>query len=184
MNVALGAYAAAYLAGGWDAALDTFGKLRRFRLDIHFLMLAVAIGAASIGAWWEGGTLLFLFSLSNALEAHGLRTHRTRNPKPLPRRPETRARGPRRRHRARGPGRRSWRPATSIRVRPGDQFPTDAERVSGETAADESALTGESDPVDKRPGSDVFGGTLKPGGRSMPKCCARRPKAPTPESSA
>ena len=66
---AYGAWAVAYLAGGWEAALDTLGKLRRFRVDIHFLMLAVAAGAASIGSWWEGGVLLFLFSLGNALEA-------------------------------------------------------------------------------------------------------------------
>ena len=74
-NAAHAAYALAYLLGGWDAALDTLSRLRRWRVDIHFLMLAVAVGAAGIGAWWEGATLLFLFSLSNGLEA--LATERT-----------------------------------------------------------------------------------------------------------
>ena len=76
-QIATGLYATAYLAGGWEAAIETFGKLRRLRLDIHFLMLAVAAGAAMIGAWWEGAALLFLFSLSGALEAMAMaRTER------------------------------------------------------------------------------------------------------------
>ena len=57
------------LSGGWDAAKDAWENLRERRLDVHFLMLAVAAGAAMIGAWWEGAALLFLFSLSGALEA-------------------------------------------------------------------------------------------------------------------
>src|SRR5579885_1709305 len=42
--------------------------LRRRRVDINLLMLVAAAGAAFLGAWSEGGVLLFLFSLSNALE--------------------------------------------------------------------------------------------------------------------
>src|SRR5439155_13824672 len=46
-------------------------------LDVHFLMLVVALGSASIGAWGEGATLLFLFSFSGALEHYAMgRTHR------------------------------------------------------------------------------------------------------------
>ncbi|MGE9290525.1 MAG: heavy metal translocating P-type ATPase, partial [Puniceicoccales bacterium] len=61
-------YALAMVSGGWDAAVDASQKVRRGVLDIHFLMLAVAIGATSIGAYIEGALLLFLFSLSGALE--------------------------------------------------------------------------------------------------------------------
>ena len=76
-NIALGIYLIAYMTGGWDAMLDTLEKLRKLRLDIHFLMIAVAVGAAFIGAWWEGAALLFLFSLSGALEAMAMaRTER------------------------------------------------------------------------------------------------------------
>ena len=57
----------AYLNGGWFACRDLVGELRRGVFDINLLMIVVAIGAAIIGAWAEGGTLLFLFSLSNAL---------------------------------------------------------------------------------------------------------------------
>ena len=63
-----GLYLAAYLCGGWDAAGDAWERIRKGQLDVHFLMLAVAIGAALIGAWREGSLLLFLFSASGAME--------------------------------------------------------------------------------------------------------------------
>ena len=59
----IGAFVLSIVAGGWDAAIDAFASLRRKKIDIHFLMLTVAIGAAVIGAWHEGALLLFLFSL-------------------------------------------------------------------------------------------------------------------------
>ena len=43
-------------------------KIRAGALDVHFLMLSVAFGAAAIGAWHEGALLLFLFSASGAME--------------------------------------------------------------------------------------------------------------------
>src|SRR5690625_945189 len=55
-------YAGAMIAGGWEAFQDAKEGLPKGELDIHFLMLAVAVGAASIGAWAEGALLLFLFS--------------------------------------------------------------------------------------------------------------------------
>src|SRR5665213_82135 len=52
--VSITLYLMAYLCGGWDAAVDASERVRRGVLDIHFLMLSVAIGAALIGAWREG----------------------------------------------------------------------------------------------------------------------------------
>ena len=70
-------YVLAYLAGSWFTAQDVWERLRKRAIDVHFLMLAVALGSASIGAWGEGTTLLFLFSLSGALERFALgRTQR------------------------------------------------------------------------------------------------------------
>ncbi|MDB6006519.1 MAG: heavy metal translocating P-type ATPase, partial [Prosthecobacter sp.] len=70
-------FAISLIAGGWDAAKGTWENLRERRLDVHFLMLAVATGAVSIGAWEEGALLLFLFSTSGALEHFVMfRTHR------------------------------------------------------------------------------------------------------------
>ena len=61
-------------------------------IDVHFLMLVVAAGAASIGAWGEGATLLFLFSFSGALEHYALGPHAKGNPLALPRRAQDRHR--------------------------------------------------------------------------------------------
>ena len=62
------AFAAAYLAGGFYPAEEVWERLQKRVLDVHFLMIAVAIGAACIGAWAEGATVLIQFSLSGALE--------------------------------------------------------------------------------------------------------------------
>jgi Cd2+/Zn2+-exporting ATPase len=158
-NVAHAAYAAAFLFGGWDAALDAFDRLRKFRVDIHFLMLAVAVGAAAIGAWWEGAALLFLFSLSNGLEA--LAQARTER--------EIRSLfrdAPKVAVRVEADGTEREVPVDAlmagerVRVLPGEQFPADGRVVSGQSAADESSLTGEAEAVEKQAGDTVFGGTL------------------------
>ena len=158
-NLAHASYATAFLLGGWDAAVDTFDRMKRYHLDIHFLMLAVAIGAAAIGSWWEGGALLFLFSLSNALEALAL-ARTEREIRSLFRdAPKTAtlvaADGSEREVHADG-----LMAGQSIRILPDHQFPVDARVLSGQSAADESSLTGESVAVEKQPGDTVFSGTL------------------------
>jgi Cd2+/Zn2+-exporting ATPase len=152
-------FIAAMVAGGWDAADDAFKGLQQRQIDIHFLMLLVALGASAIGAFGEGALLLFLFSTSGALEAFAM--HRTRSEiealfkaAPKTARLETAAGGeeevPVERVRA----------GDVLRVRPGDAFPTDGEILTGKTAADESNLTGEAAPVEKIPGDQVFSGTI------------------------
>ena len=147
------------ISGGWDAAIDTWEKIREGTLDIHFLMLAVAAGAVSIGAWEEGALLLFLFSTSGALEHFVLhRTHREINSlmKAAPK--QARVMLP--------DGNTEVRPVALlvigdlIQVRPDELFPVDGTVTSGQTAADESTLTGEAMPINKEQGAQVFGGTL------------------------
>ena len=148
-----------YVAGSWKTAEEVWHRLKTRTLDIHFLMLAVAAGAASLGAWGEGALLLFLFSLSGALEE--LAAYRT----------ERELAGlfkaaPREAIRIREDGTEervsveALEPGMLVRVRPGDSFPVDAEVMEGKTAADESSLTGESAAVDKEMGSTVLAGTL------------------------
>lgn len=163
-NISIGIYLIAYMAGGWDAALDTLGKLRKFRLDIHFLMIAVAVGAAFIGAWWEGAALLFLFSLSGALEALAMaRTEREirslfhETPKVAL---SILSDGS-----TKEVAVEALRVGEKIRILPGEQFPTDSRVLHGESSADESSLTGESLPVDKRVGDHVYSGTINTWGR-------------------
>ncbi len=152
-------YVISIVAGGWDAAKDAWEKIRVGQLDIHFLMLAVAAGAMAIGAWNEGALLLFLFSFSGAMEHYALhRTHREINAL-------TKA-APKMARVILPDGRVEERAVVSLvvgdmlQVRPDELFAVDGSIESGETAADESTLTGESVPVEKSKGSEVFSGTL------------------------
>lgn len=152
-------YLISIIAGAWDAAQDAFEKIRLGQLDIHFLMIAVAVGAVSIGAWNEGALLLFLFSASGAMEHYALhRTHREINALTKATPKTARVLLP--------SGETEDRDVSllavgdKLLVRPDETFPVDAEIIDGETAADESNLTGEANPVNKAPGDTVFSGTL------------------------
>ena len=152
-------YCAALAAGAWDAAKDSWEGIKSRTLDIHFLMLAVAAGAAAIGAWTEAVLLLFLFSGAGAMEAYAMdRTHREVSSL-LKSSPKTAT--------LLGPGEGETTVAVEtlavgdrVRVRPGEAFPADGAVCKGESACDESALTGEAAPVDKTAGSDVYSGTI------------------------
>jgi Cd2+/Zn2+-exporting ATPase len=155
----LWAYRLAYLAGGWFTAQEVWERLRQSAIDVHFLMLAVAVGSASIGAWGEGAMLLFLFSFSGALEHYALgRTQREIHA--LFRDAPKVALVLDERGRERQVPVGQLRAGMRLLVKPHAQFPVDAEIVKGETASDESNLTGEATPVDKRVGDQVLAGTL------------------------
>ena len=153
------AFLAAYLAGGFYPAEEVWERLQKRVLDVHFLMLAVAVGAACIGAWAEGATLLFLFSFSGALEHYALgRTQK-----------EIRSLfrdAPKTATALEANGNESEVPVESIQagarllIKPGAQFPVDAEITKGKTAADESNLTGEAAPVEKAVGDTALAGTI------------------------
>jgi Cd2+/Zn2+-exporting ATPase len=153
------AFAAAYLAGAWFPAEEVWERLQQRVLDVHFLMLAVAAGAACIGAWVEGATLLFLFSFSGALEHYALgRTQK-----------EIRSLfrdAPKTATAIDATGNETEMDVekisagTRLLIKPGAQFPVDAEIAKGSTAADESNLTGEAEPVEKKVGDFALAGTI------------------------
>jgi Cd2+/Zn2+-exporting ATPase len=156
--VPLLAFLVAYVAGGWFSATDVLRSLRAFRVDINALMLLAALGAGSIGHWDDGAALLFLFSLSNALEKYAMgRTRRAvqalmeisprdallvRDGAELHVPVEQLAVG------------------DLVRVRPGERIPADGVVVAGQSALNQAAITGESVPVDASPGTHVFSGTM------------------------
>jgi Cd2+/Zn2+-exporting ATPase len=158
-SLSLTSFLAAYLAGGWFPAEEVLERLRKSAIDVHFLMLAVAAGAASIGAWGEGAVLLFLFSLSGALEHYALGRTQKEIRSLFREAPKIAialdAQGNEREVKV-----DQIRAGIRLLAKPGAQFPVDAEVVKGQTAADESNLTGESTPVEKGVGDTVLAGTI------------------------
>ena len=153
------AYVVACLAGGLYPAEEVWERLKKRTIDVHFLMLFVAAGAASIGAWGEGATLLFLFSFSGALEHYALgRTQKEIRSlfRDVPKVATVLdARGQEREVKV-----DQLRPGLRLLIKPGAQFPVDGEIAKGSTAADESNLTGEATPVEKNVGDATLAGTI------------------------
>ncbi|HVU07054.1 MAG TPA: heavy metal translocating P-type ATPase [Verrucomicrobiae bacterium] len=152
-------YVAAYLAGGFYPAEEVWERLRKRTIDVHFLMLAVAAAAAYLGAWGEGATLLFLFSLSGALEHFALGRTQKEIRSLFRDAPKT-ATVVDERGRERELPVETLRPGMRLLVKPGAQFAVDAEVAKGATAADESNLTGEATPAEKNVGDAVLAGTI------------------------
>ena len=153
------AFVAAYIAGGFYPAEEVWERLQKRMLDVHFLMIAVAVGAACIGAWAEGATLLFLFSFSGALEHYALGRTQKEIRSLFRDAPKTAtaidANGNETEIAV-----EKIRAGARLMIKPGAQFPVDAEIVKGMTAADESNLTGEAAPVEKTIGDTALAGTL------------------------
>jgi len=152
------------VAGGWDAAIDGWAALRERRIDVHLLMIVVAVGAWIVGAQWEGALLLFLFSTAGAIEHYAMDRTRGAIDALLDKSPK---------HARRlGPDDSETEvpvsallPGDRIAILPGELVPADGKVLSGESAVDESNLTGEAKPAPKQAGSDVAGGTLNSWGR-------------------
>jgi len=158
-SLALGLHLAAYLSGGWFAAHEVWERLQHRVLDVHFLMLAVALGSALIGHWDEGAMLLFLFSLSGALEHYAMGRTQREIGALFKAAPKTATQLDEAGHEHEVPV-ADLQPGARLLIKPGTQFPLDAEIIKGKTAADESTLTGEAAPVEKNVGDAVLAGTL------------------------
>ena len=151
-------YLAAYLAGGLDLAKHTIPTVLRGKFDVEFLMLLGAIGAGILGEWAEGAFLLFLFSFGHALEHFAMDSARN----------AIRALGelaPKVARVITPQGEREvpveqLQVGQTVVVRPGDRVPVDGKISKGRSALDQSPITGESVPVEKETGEDVFAGSI------------------------
>jgi Cd2+/Zn2+-exporting ATPase len=152
------AYTIAALAGGFFTLRSTARALAGFRFDVNLLMLLAALGAGVIGYVAEAAVLMFLFSLSNTLEVYTMGRTRRALHALMKLRP---ARALVRRH-----GREIEVEAEDVLVgervivKPGETIPVDGRVALGESLVDQSTLTGESVPVSKAEGDQVFAGTL------------------------
>jgi Cd2+/Zn2+-exporting ATPase len=155
-------YAAAISSGGWLVARKGFYALRSRTLDINVLMTLAVIGAAAIGEWLEGATVIFLFALANLLESWSMNRAR-RSIKNLMELAPNVARV-RAGEEERTVAVEDVQIGDILAVRPGERVPLDGTVVEGSSEVDQSPITGESLPASKARGDEVFGGTINRGG--------------------
>jgi len=155
-------FAAAMVAGGVYVGRAAFFSLRARQVDMNVLMTLAALGAAAIGQWSEAGLVVFLFGLGTWLQVATLeRTRRAISGLMALAPPEAVV--------LRG-GAEVTVPAADIAagdtvlIRPGERAAVDGVVLEGHAAANQAPVTGESRPVAKGPGDQVFAGSIVEGG--------------------
>ncbi|AGB31558.1 heavy metal translocating P-type ATPase [Natrinema pellirubrum DSM 15624] len=148
--------------GGYDVAKKAFYTLRSGTVGINTLVTLAAVGAIVIGEYWEAAAVVFLFSLGNYLEARTMAKTRSALEELLELAPDTAI--------VRRDGEtvevpaREVEPGETVIVKPGAKVPVDGEVTDGESAIDQSPVTGESAPVRKSAGDEVYAGTINQAG--------------------
>lgn len=155
--------AGAILCGGIPTLRKGLIALRTFTLNINFLMTIAVVGAFAIGEYPEAAVVVFLFAVAELIEKYSLERARNAVRTLMEMAPDTAF--------VKQPD-GSWRemraaetPAGSVvRVRPGERLALDGVVVAGSSAVDQAPITGESVPVDKGVGDQVFAGTINQSG--------------------
>ncbi len=153
-------YVLSMVAGAWFIAPKALYSARRLRPDMNLLMTIAVIGAVLISEWFEAAAVTFLFSLSLVLESWTVGRARRAISDLMNLSPTT--------GRYRDPVNQEIleKPIDSIPqesivlVRPGEKVPLDGVILRGETTINQAPITGESRPVSKHVGDDVFAGTI------------------------
>ncbi|WP_328804563.1 heavy metal translocating P-type ATPase [Paenibacillus apii] len=149
----------AYIVGGYRKAWEGLETLIKEKdLDVDLLMVVAALGAAGIGYWLDGAILIFIFCLSGALEDYTMEKTNQDIASILKYRPEEAVL-------LKDGGEVKIRAAQLqkgdiVLVRPGERIPCDGHILEGQSAVDQSSITGESIPVDLSAGDTVFAGTI------------------------
>ena len=152
-------YLLAYAIGGYQKAWEGLQTLIKERdLDVDLLMVVAAIGAASIGFWKDGAVLILIFSLSGALEGYTLERTNDEIKSIMKLRPEEAIvlqGNVEKRVRV-----EELRQGDHLLVRPGERIAADGIVREGYSSVNQASITGESIPVDKSLGDEVFAGTM------------------------
>jgi len=157
-GISTGLYLAAMLSGGFGTARKAAASLRRLDFNMNVLMTVAVTGAALIGEWGEGAVVAFLYSVSEALESYTIDRARQSIRSLMEIAPGTAT--IRREDREVELPVEEVRPGDVLVVRPGEKIAMDGRVLSGRSAVDQAAITGESVPVEKVAGDEVFAGTL------------------------
>lgn len=158
-RAAMALYAAGIVTGGWFIVPRAWNAARRLRADMNLLMTIAVLGAVAIGEWFEGAVVAFLFALSLALESWSVNRARRAVEALLAIAPPTA-------RRSRSDGEFEEVPAVDvlvgeqILVKPADRIPLDGTVLRGTSHVNQAPITGESLPVEKAPGAEVFAGTI------------------------
>jgi Zn2+/Cd2+-exporting ATPase len=165
--VSLGLLALAYIIGGYGSALAGLTTLWQEReLDVDLLMIVAALGAAGLGLWKQdyslivdGAVLILIFAISGALEGYALQRTAQSIQSLMSLTPDTAwlADG-------KSVSIKELQVGDRLLVKPGELIPTDALISAGRSSINQAAITGESLPVDKTIGDEVFGGTINGNG--------------------
>lgn len=153
-------YLGAIVSGAWSVLPKAFLSLRKLRPDMNLLMTAAVVGAVVLGEWFEAATVSFLFALALVLESWSVGRARQAIRALMDLSPETapfatEAGGP-------------WVEAevkeipvgAIVLVRPGEKIPLDGVVTHGASSVNQSPITGESLPVSKIEGDEVYAGTI------------------------
>lgn len=158
-DISIWLYLFAYIVGGYVKAREGFVTLvRKKDLDVNLLMIVAAIGAACIGYWAEGAVLIFIFALSGALETLTMARSSRDISALMELKPETAV--------LIQFGKEKQVPIEELNVgdvvlvKTGERIPADGIVREGKSTVNQSSITGESMPVDKAVGDEVFAGTL------------------------
>jgi len=152
-------YGVAMILGGWGNFRKAARSLPKLDFNMSVLMSVAIIGAVAIGAWEEAAVVAFLFSASEMLESWTMERARRSIGDLMGGVPNTaRIQG--------ADGDIAEVAVADVRVgdlmvvRPGEKLALDGVIESGTSSLDEASITGESVPVEKTDGADVFAGTL------------------------
>ena len=151
-------FTVAAVAGGIYPARRAVVAVRSRTLDINTLMVVAVSGALLLGQWFEAASVVFLFAVAQWLEVRTLERARQAIRSLIdlaPREAVVRRAGVE--HRVAVD---DVRIGDEILIRPGDKMPLDGVVVSGQSDVNQAPLTGESVPVDRVPGDEVFAGTI------------------------
>ena len=163
MQLRIAAYLIATLTGGSLIFPKAWRALKQRTLDMNVLMTLAAVGAFAIHEYSEAASVVFLFSLAEMLEAFSVAHARKAIREVLSITPQLG-------NVDLGNGKFVATPVEQIKIgamiliRPGDRIPLDAKIVEGSSYVNQAPLTGESQPVAKTVGENVFAGTVNESG--------------------
>ena len=166
LGIALFLLPAAYIIGGYESTKEGLTTLfEEHQLDVDLLMMVAALGAASLGLWQQdytliidGAILILIFAISGALESFAMQRTERNIRRLMAVTPDT-ARTLRHDQEVEIPIHQLQIDDIVI-VRPGELIPTDAIIIEGHSSLNQASITGESIPVEKSIGDEVFAGTL------------------------